>query len=48
MIGGEQTQVLIEQTAAVAPERLGDVVGHVSRAELNSINDAIRLAFQLD
>ena len=47
-IGSEQTQVLVEQTAAVAPERLGNLVGHVSRAELDQINDALRLALQLD
>lgn len=42
------TQVLIEQTAAVAPERLGELVGHVSRAELTGIDEALRLAFALD
>ncbi|WEO76397.1 type II toxin-antitoxin system PemK/MazF family toxin [Cryobacterium sp. SO2] len=47
-IGGESTQMLIEQTAAVAPERLGTLVGHVSRAELDEINDALRLALELD
>ena len=47
-IGHEQTQVLVEQTAAVAPKRLGDLVGHVSRAELDEIDDALRLALQLD
>lgn len=47
-IGHEKTQVLVEQTAAVAPERLGSLVGHVSRAELDEIDDALRLALQLD
>ncbi|KFF58530.1 growth inhibitor PemK [Cryobacterium sp. MLB-32] len=47
-IGGERTQVLVEQTSAVAPERLGDLVGHVSREELDRIDDALRLALQLD
>ena len=47
-IGSEQTQVLVEQTVAVAPERLGNLVDHVSRAELDQINDALRLALQLD
>jgi mRNA interferase MazF len=40
--------VLIEQTAPVAPERLGEVVGHVSHTELEQIDDALRLAFTLD
>jgi mRNA interferase MazF len=45
---GEQTQVLIEQTAAVAPERLGEVVGHVTHHELVAINDGLRLVLELD
>jgi mRNA interferase MazF len=47
-IDDEETQVLVEQTAAVAPERLGEFVGRVSFEELASINDALRLAFELD
>ncbi|CAN5354988.1 hypothetical protein BH20ACT5_BH20ACT5_09860 [soil metagenome] len=47
-LGDESTQVLIEQTAAVAPERLGEFVGRVSRQELADIDDALRLAFALD
>jgi mRNA interferase MazF len=47
-IGEEQTQVLIEQTAAVAPERLGELVGRVSRNELEEINNSLRLALELD
>lgn len=47
-IGDEQTQVLIEQTVAVAPERLGELVGRVSRTELSDIDRALRLALQLD
>lgn len=48
MVNDEKTQVLIEQTTAVALERLGELVGHVSRTELEQINDALRLAFALD
>ena len=48
VIEGEETQVLIEQTTAVAPERLGALVGHVSRSELDQIDDALRLVFELD
>lgn len=47
-VANEPTQVLVEQTAAVAPERLGRLVGHVSRHELEDINDALRLALELD
>ena len=47
-INGEETQVLVEQTSAVAPERLGEFVGRVSLDELAEINDALRLALELD
>ena len=47
-IGDEKTQVLIEQTTAVAPERLGELVGHVSHDELEQINNSLRLALELD
>jgi len=47
-LGDELTQVLVEQTAAVAPERLGDLVGHVNRPELDEISKALRLALELD
>ena len=43
-----ETQVLVEQTSAVAPERLGDFVGRVSHDGLRQINDALRLALELD
>lgn len=47
-IAGEDTQVLIEQMTAVTSDRLGEFVGHVSRQELVEINDALRLALELD
>ena len=47
-LNGEETQVLVEQTSAVAPERLGGFVGRVSLDELEAINDALRLALELD
>ena len=47
-VNDEPTQVLVEQTAAVAPERLGEFVGRVSYDELTTINDALRLALELD
>ncbi|WP_022885842.1 type II toxin-antitoxin system PemK/MazF family toxin [Glaciibacter superstes] len=48
VIGNDETQVLVEQTTAVAPERLGDFVGRVSRSELDEIDQALRLALELD
>ncbi|MDH6235362.1 type II toxin-antitoxin system PemK/MazF family toxin [Cryobacterium sp. CG_9.6] len=47
-IGLDTTQVLVEQTITVAPERLGEFVGRVTRAELDEINQALRLVFELD
>lgn len=48
MIDDEATQVLVEQTSAVAPERLGELVGRASHDEFTAINDALRLALELD
>ena len=47
-VKGELTQVLVEQTAAVDPVRLGPLVGHVSRRELESIDESLRLVLELD
>lgn len=47
-IDGQATQVLVEQTAAVAPERLGGFMGRVSYEELTAIDQALRLALELD
>lgn len=40
--------MLIEQVTAVAPERLGEVIGHVSHSELAAIDGALQLALELD
>ena len=48
VIGDEETRVLVEQSSAVAPERLGDFVGRLTYAELLSVNDALRLVLELD
>jgi mRNA interferase MazF len=48
VIAGAQTQVLVEQTTAVAPERLGPIVARLSRSELMAVDDALRLVFALD
>lgn len=47
-LNNERTQVLVEQTTAVAPERLGALVGHVTRDELDQISGALRLTLALD
>lgn len=48
LVGGQQTQVLTDQCTAVAPESLGELVGHVTRLELDSIDAALRLVLALD
>lgn len=48
VIEGMETKVRVEQTTAVAPERLGDFAGCVSRQELAGIDDALLLVFSLD
>ncbi|MGB8384692.1 MAG: type II toxin-antitoxin system PemK/MazF family toxin [Dermatophilaceae bacterium] len=48
VVAGTPTQVLVEQTTAVAPERLADLVGHLSHDEIERVNAALRLAFELD
>ncbi|MDQ3504401.1 MAG: type II toxin-antitoxin system PemK/MazF family toxin [Actinomycetota bacterium] len=48
MVAGEQAQVMTEQRACVARERLGELMGQVSRTELDSLDAALILVFQLD
>lgn len=47
-VNDEQTQVLIEQTSAVAPERLGEFVGRLTYEELVALDDGLRLVLELD
>lgn len=47
VVGSEPTQVLVEQTTTISPERMGELVGHVSRRELEEIDEALRLVFEL-
>lgn len=47
-VGNEHTQVLVEQTAAVSPERMGELVGRVRRDEMDEIGNALRLVLELD
>jgi mRNA interferase MazF len=46
-IEGDTTKVLVEQTAAVDPERLGDIVGHLSRAEMDEVDAGLRTVLGL-
>jgi mRNA interferase MazF len=47
-IDDQRTQVLIEQTSAVAHERLGEFVGRVTYEELVALDDGLRLVLELD
>lgn len=47
-IGGTRTLVLVDQLTAVDPGRLGPLVGHVSRAELDAVERALMLVFDLN
>lgn len=46
-IEGKLTYVLAEQTAAIQPERLGRLVGHLSLREMSTVDDALRIVLQL-
>jgi len=44
---GRETRVLVEQTTAVASDRLGGSVGRLSAAELRDVDAALALVFGL-
>jgi mRNA interferase MazF len=46
-IAGQVTRVLVEQTAAIDPTRLGDQFGQVGYDELRQIDAALRLVLDL-
>ncbi|MFT4260461.1 type II toxin-antitoxin system PemK/MazF family toxin [Microbacterium sp.] len=46
-VNGTPTRVLVEQTAAVDPRRLGDKVGHLGFDELRAVDAALRLVLAL-
>jgi mRNA interferase MazF len=39
-IGGQLTLILVEQTTAIDPQRLGDLVGRLSAAALHDVDEA--------
>ncbi len=47
-IAGEPTRVLVEQTAAVDPERLGDLIGHLSHADMVAVDQGLRTVLGLE
>lgn len=46
-VAGKTTYVLVEQTTAIDPERLGERVGNLSPREMASVDDALRVVLQL-
>jgi mRNA interferase MazF len=46
-VDGSPTRVLVEQTTAVSPERLGDSIGRLSASELHDLDAALALVFGL-
>lgn len=46
-IGATETRVLIEQTTAVDPARLGAAAGRLSAEERAAVDDALRLVLDL-
>jgi mRNA interferase MazF len=47
-VAGKTTLVLVEQTAAVDPERLGQLMGHLSPAESAAVDGALRVVLGLN
>jgi mRNA interferase MazF len=47
-VEGKSTLVLVEQTAAVDPKRLGHLVGHLSHREMSAVDDALRVVLHLN
>jgi mRNA interferase MazF len=46
-VRGTQTRVLVEQTTVVDPERLGDSAGRLDAAEMQAVDEALRLVLAL-
>ena len=46
-INGTPTRVLVEQTTAISPERLGTSVGRLSGSELRDLDVALTVVFGL-
>ena len=44
-LAGTPTRVLVEQTTAVSPERLGKSVGRLSARELSAVDAALAVVF---
>jgi mRNA-degrading endonuclease toxin of MazEF toxin-antitoxin module len=45
---GQEVRVLMEQTTAVDPQRLGELAGRLSHGELMEVNVALRAILDLE
>ena len=46
-VSGQTTRVLVEQTTAITPDRLGDSLGRLNARELHELDTALALVFGL-
>jgi len=46
-IAGRTTRILVEQTVAVDPSRLGEIVGRLALHELSEVDAALRVVLSL-
>ena len=46
-IDGKTSLVLVEQIAAIDPERIGQLVGHLSQREMTTVDAAIRTVLRV-
>ncbi len=46
-VGGTATRILIEQTMAVDPQRLGEFAGRLDAREIGAVDEALRLVLAL-
>ncbi|MEO3860774.1 type II toxin-antitoxin system PemK/MazF family toxin [Acrocarpospora sp. B8E8] len=46
-LNGKATRVLLDQTTAVDPQRLGDFAGRLSPQEIDEVDTALRIVFGL-
>ena len=44
---GQETRVLVEQTTAVDPQRLGASAGRLGTSEMRAVDEALRLLLDL-
>jgi mRNA interferase MazF len=47
-LDGTTTRVLVEQTTAADPERLGEFAGHLTTVELTAVNNALKTVLDLE